>query len=122
GAVVRVERRDGGGGESVGGVGRGVVDRGGVMFEGGARERALGIYDLAANLAPTDADVLQRREWVVIGKEGGDPLQAIANTEAAVKASPDDFRAVQQLDYLLSRQREFQRVLLLWDDYLSRHP
>ena len=101
---------------------RGLVYQGWVIFKGGARDRALRIYDLAANLAPTDADVLQRREWVVIGKEGGDPLQAIANTEAAVKASPDDYRAVQQLDYLLSRQREFQRVLPLWDDYLSRHP
>jgi tetratricopeptide (TPR) repeat protein len=101
---------------------RGLVYQGWVIFKGGARDRALRIYDLAANLAPTDADVLQRREWVVIGKERGDPLQAIANTEAAVKASPDDYRAVQQLDYLLSRQREFQRVLPLWDDYLSRHP
>ena len=101
---------------------RGLVYQAWVISNGGARDRALRIYDLAANLAPTDAEVLQRRESVVIGKKGGDPMQAIANAEAAVKASPDDFRAVQQLDYLLSRQRQFQRVLPLWDDYLSRHP
>ena len=101
---------------------RGLVYQGWVIFKGGARDRALRIYDLAANLAPDDAEVRQRREWIVIGKERGNPLPAIASAEAAVKASPDDFRAVQQLDYLLSRQREFQRVLPLWDDYLSRHP
>ena len=43
----------------------------------------------------------------MIGKEGGDPLQAIANTEAAVKASPDDFRAVQKLDYLFRDSASF---------------
>jgi Flp pilus assembly protein TadD len=39
-----------------------------------------------------------------------------------VQRSPDDLRALQQLDYALARRGEFQRIVDLYTAYLARHP
>lgn len=88
----------------------------------GHREDALRLIDLAAELAPTDANVQWRRAAIVTGKKDpgqGDDIEAL---EKAVRDRPDSFRAVQQLDYALARRRQFDRIVTLWTDYLGRHP
>lgn len=98
----------------------------GLVFEGwehhtaGRRDDALRVYDLAAELAPNDARVQQRRAAVIAG--GGDPASAVAELEKAAAGAPDDFRAQQSLDYALARAGRFDRVVVLWTEYLARHP
>ena len=87
----------------------------------GHREVALRLIDLDAELAPTSPRVLQTKSSIVTGKDitAGDDLSAL---EQAARDRPDDFRAIQQLDYALSRSRQFPRILELWNGYLTRHP
>ncbi len=95
----------------------------GLVYEGwqrrtaGDREGALRIYDLAAELAPNNREVQGRRALIIAGDEAAD-----AGANEGVQGVPDDFRAVQQLDYRLARKGEFGRVVALWNDFLARHP
>jgi len=92
-------------------------------YKAGRRDDALRVLDLANDLAPSNRDVLQRRSWIVTGAPyGSDAGPDIAALEAAVKASPDDFRALQSLDYALAPQGKFDRIVAMWTDYLARHP
>jgi Flp pilus assembly protein TadD len=83
----------------------------------GQRADAIGILDLAAELAPGDPEVLGRRAQVLSSGAGSD----IAALEAAVQSRPDDLRARQELDYALSRQGDFKRIAQMWTEYLARH-
>lgn len=81
----------------------------------GDRDRALRLLELAAELSPGNTDVTRRHGWAVIGLDGGAPAAAGAPTA-------DDFHAVQQRDYELSRTGRFADILPLWDHYLAEHP
>jgi len=100
----------------------GLVFEGWERFKAGKRDDALRIYDLAADLAPTNGELLSRRPWVIVGHEGATVDEAIASAEAALRAHPGDFRATQELDYDLSRKGAFVQILPLWDSYLAAHP
>lgn len=87
----------------------------------GRRADALRLFDLAAELAPENRDVIRRRSEVVVSgiDAAGNDLAAL---EAAAAAAPNDFRAHQRLDYALARQRRFERIAEIWDGYLTRNP
>jgi tetratricopeptide (TPR) repeat protein len=87
-------------------------------YRAGQRDDALRIYDLAAELAPTERRVIGGRAAAILGTETPD----IAALEEAVRKAPDDLRLHQQLDYALAKERKFERIAEVWTDYLSRHP
>lgn len=102
---------------------QGVIFEGWEHYKAGRRDDALRVYDLAKELAPTNRELSQRRDIVILGVPyGSDAGVDIAALEGAVKERPDDFRAVQQLDYALAREGKFDRIIAAWTDYLSRHP
>ena len=84
----------------------------------GALPDALRVLDLAAELAPSDREVLGRRAQVLLGMDAPD----ISALEAAVAANPDDLRLHQQLDYALSVRRDFPRIAQMWTKFITRHP
>lgn len=86
--------------------------------QAGRREEGLRLYDLAAELAPLDDDVLGRRARLLLGSDNPD----IATLEAAVEKNPDDLRLHQQLDYALSAKGDFARIAAMWTEYIGRHP
>jgi tetratricopeptide (TPR) repeat protein len=100
---------------------KGLIYDGWVHHKAGRRQDALRIYDLAAELAPRNPEVQSRRKWVIAG-EGGSSTEELAVLEEQVRKAPDDFRALQQLDYALARRGQFERVVELWTAYLARHP
>jgi Flp pilus assembly protein TadD len=100
---------------------KGLVYDGWVHHKAGRREDALRVYDLAAELAPRNPEVQSRRKWVIAG-EGGGSAEELAALEEQARKAPDDFRALQQLDYALARRGQFERVVELWTAYLARHP
>jgi tetratricopeptide (TPR) repeat protein len=87
----------------------------------GDRERAIRLLDLALQLSPFDREVQKRREEAVRGNVQGTPDE-IARLEALARDSPNDFRALQHLDYALAKQKRYDRVIELWTEYLARHP
>ncbi len=99
----------------------GLIYEGWVHHQAGRREQALQLYDLAAELAPRNHEVQTRRHAIMAGASGTSP-EELARLEGQVQRSPDDFRALQQLDYVLVRRGEFQRIVELNTAYLARHP
>jgi tetratricopeptide (TPR) repeat protein len=99
----------------------GLVYDGWGHYKAGRRNDALRLYDLAAELAPTNADVQFRRAAIVGGKSdsGG---EKIAMLEERARKSPDDFRAHQELDYTLAAQQQFPRIVEMWTAYIARNP
>jgi tetratricopeptide (TPR) repeat protein len=87
------------------------------LHKGGKRVEALRLFDLAAELAPLDREVLGRRTYVLT--DGAPGVEAL---RAAVAASPDALIATQQLDYALAKQQRFDEVISLWNGFLSRNP
>lgn len=96
---------------------KGLVYDGWQRNQGGDRAGALRVFDLAAELAPNNRDVQRRRAQLIAGGEAAD-----AGVDEEVQGASDDFRAVQQLDYRLARQRQFDRVVAVWNAFLARHP
>jgi tetratricopeptide (TPR) repeat protein len=115
---LRVDPTDGNAKHMAANVVQGLVYDGWQHHKAGHRDDALRVLDLAAELAPTDREVLSRRAWVILGTEQPD----IPALEAAVVKSPDDLRLHQQLDYALALKSNFARVIELWTGYLARHP
>jgi tetratricopeptide (TPR) repeat protein len=100
---------------------KGLVYEGWVHHQAGRREQAIQVYDLAAELAPRNHEVQGRRHSIIAGAGGNSP-EELARLEEQVQRSPDDLRALQQLDYALARRGEFQRIVDLYTAYLARHP
>lgn len=86
----------------------------------GDEQAAVRLLDLAAELAPDDPRVTRQRGWTILGDAAAP--DAIAELEAAVRREPDSFDARRRLDYALSRQRRWDRVVPIWDEYLAAHP
>ena len=86
----------------------------------GKHEDALEASELAMALGPMDRDAHATHAWLALG-DATTPERVTA-LEARVAADPGDFRSVQQLDYALSRENAFDRILPLWDAYLAVHP
>lgn len=100
---------------------RGLSDQGLKAHQEGRRDDAVRLLGFAEQLSPFDQTVRQRREQAVRGNVTGTP-EEIALLEAKVKQAPDDFAALQQLDYALAKNRTYPRVIELWTAYLKRHP
>jgi tetratricopeptide (TPR) repeat protein len=103
---------------------QGLIYEGWRLNEEGQREAALRVLDLAAQLAPGNAEVQSRRASIISppAPEQGGQADELAELEQRVRADPDDFRAHQELDYALARRGEFDRVIDLWTGFLSRNP
>jgi tetratricopeptide (TPR) repeat protein len=100
---------------------QGLMYDGWVHHKAGRRQDALRVYDLAAELAPTNREVQSQRNWVIAG-EGNSSTEELAALEEQVRKTPDDFRAAQQLDRALQRRGQFERAVPLWTAYLAWHP
>lgn len=99
---------------------RGLADEGASAHRRGDRETAMRLLELASELSPFDREVHDLREQAI---RGGVTATAdeLASLEAKIKALPDDFRAHQQLDFALAKQRKYERVIEMWSEYLQRH-
>lgn len=100
---------------------RGLANEGSAARQRGDRDAAIRLLDLASELSPFDRDVHDLREQAIRGNVSGTPDE-LAALEAKIKAAPDDFRAYQQLDFALAKQRKYERVIAMWGEYLERHP
>jgi tetratricopeptide (TPR) repeat protein len=113
---------------------QGLLADGWKKHSAGDSAAALRMLDLAADLDPSNGDVQRWRAAVVLGpaSTGGPPTPAAASApngdaeierlEARAKSAPDDFEAHRSLDYALARRGAYERVVTMWNDYLSRHP
>ncbi|MCY1041921.1 DUF4034 domain-containing protein [Corallococcus sp. bb12-1] len=99
------------------GVVKGLISAAWEQHEAGRREEALRLFELAGELAPGDPEVTRWRARVVTS-----PLHAEARVGEEQAQAPEDFRAVQQRDYALARERRFAEILPLWDAFLARNP
>jgi tetratricopeptide (TPR) repeat protein len=90
------------------------------LAEGGDLAQANELMERATHLAPEDESTRTYRERI----RRGDPYAARKGVEgllADVRSHPDDFDAHLRLDHALARNREFDRVVALWTEYLKRH-
>jgi tetratricopeptide (TPR) repeat protein len=117
---LRVDPTDKWGKATLPSVVKGLIREGWKHHEAGRRAEALRVYDLAAELAPTNPEVQGRRATIVGGKPPTD--ERIAALEQAAREKPDDFRAHQELDYALAKQGKLDRVIALWTDFVARQP
>ena len=83
--------------------------------------RALDLLDLAISLAPRDRQLHSRRSEVILPQGPLDDAK-IQELEKAIADRPDDFHAVQRLDYVRVKKKELERVVKLWNAYLERNP
>ncbi|WP_244237355.1 DUF4034 domain-containing protein [Corallococcus llansteffanensis] len=109
---LRLEATDAEGRALQPGVVKGMVYAAWEQHEAGHREEALRLLELAGELAPGDPEVSRWRTRIVTSQP---------QAEAQLK-EPEDFRAVQQRDYALARERRFAEILPLWDAFLARNP
>jgi tetratricopeptide (TPR) repeat protein len=101
---------------------KGLVYQGWEDLKAGRQADAIRIYDLAAELAPSNQEVQGRKVAVMMGGKKPDPGAAV-QLEAAVAASPDDLLLRRQLDYAIAlTSKDFERIVASWTDYLGRHP
>jgi tetratricopeptide (TPR) repeat protein len=99
----------------------GLIFAGWERFQAGDREGALRDYDLAVELDPGNHEAQGRRAAIVAGGKT-EPAALTKQLEEAQQDVPDDFRAVQRLDYQLARQGRFGPVVGLWNKFLEKHP
>jgi tetratricopeptide (TPR) repeat protein len=86
----------------------------------GRHEEALGAAELGLELGPVNGHVHATYEKMVVGN--ATTPERVAELQQRVAQSPGDFRAVQQLDYVLSREHRFDEILVAWNAYLGVHP
>lgn len=83
--------------------------------------RAIELYELAQSLYPFARDVQMKRAAAITSGLNGTPAE-VAELEAAMKRTPDDFVAFLRFDYVLAKRREYPRIIAAWSDFISRHP
>jgi tetratricopeptide (TPR) repeat protein len=98
----------------------GVVEAAQRLEKGGQHEAALQAAELGLELGPVDPHAHQVYSAIALG-DATTP-ERVAALQRRVSENPGDFRAVQQLDYALSRDRRFADILPLWTAYLALHP
>lgn len=86
----------------------------------GKHEEALQASELGLELGPLDRQAHGVYAGIVIG-DATTP-EGVAAVQRRVADDPGNFRAVQQLDYALSRGRRFSEILAAWNAYLALHP
>ena len=101
---------------------RGIVYQTHRLDLAGKHEDALEAGELGLEIGPTDRDVNGIYARTVLG-DATTP-DRIAVIQAHVAESPGDFRAVQQLDYALSKQggQPFEHIAQMWTAYLALRP
>lgn len=99
---------------------RGLTSMGWRAHQQGKAVEALELLDMAADLDP-NRDVEGRRVAVLTAGFHGKESE-IAALEQAALAAPDDFHSRIRLDYALSQRAEWNRILVMWNEYLARHP
>jgi hypothetical protein len=86
----------------------------------GKHEDALQAAELGLELGPLDHRVHGTYVKLIVG-DATTP-ERIAAVQSKAAASPGDFRSVQQLDYVLSREQRWDEILAAWNAYLAIHP
>jgi tetratricopeptide (TPR) repeat protein len=97
-----------------------LIYEGWVHHKAGRREDALRVYDLAAELAPTNQEIQSRRGLIMIGETASDG-DKIAALEDQARSLPDNFHVRENLHYELGRAAQFPRIVEMWTVYLATH-
>jgi tetratricopeptide (TPR) repeat protein len=97
-----------------------LVYEGGQLYKTGKRDEAIRLLDLAAELEPGNAELQQRRAFIVAGTAPSSDARQQADAKAT--AGPDDFDATRQLDYNLAAEGKFDQIIDMWSHFLAKHP
>ncbi|NOU33669.1 MAG: DUF4034 domain-containing protein [Polyangiaceae bacterium] len=92
-----------------------------VAHKEGRREDAVRLAELSTELSPNEPQMHRLKNTVVLGLNPDRP-ELEGELRAALQKNPDDVRAVQHLDYFLASKRRFDQIVVLWGDYIARHP
>lgn len=82
----------------------------------GRQDEAAALFEVGLQLAPDDFDLMSRRGFNRLEGSG------VADLQARVETTPDDYRQHLELDHALATQRRFDEVVAMWNGYLARHP
>ena len=106
--------------ESLGFVANGLTFLGWQAHKEGRNEEAIRLLDQAAELLPSRD--LEARRFAVLtsGFDGSD--EEIAKLETEANAHPNDFYAHQRFDYALSKRRDWNRILAIWNRFIQANP
>ncbi len=100
---------------------RGLVHEAWQHQRAGRLDDAVRVYDLAADLAPTNREVLSRRSAAITGASRPGP-EDLAREREATTRFPDDFPRCRRLSYVLNGLKRFDDALALWASFLQRQP
>src|SRR5690606_28087987 len=82
---------------------------------------ALSLDAPAHALSPIACSVTHERSIVARAGLTGAPDE-LPRLEQAAREAPDDFDAHLRLDYALAQRQDFERVVALWTEFLTRNP
>lgn len=77
-------------------------------------------FERAIEMAPEDADLYYRRSRALADAQHY--RESLADVERAIELDPDQIRFFVMVDWLLFRERQLERIIAHWDDFISRHP
>ncbi len=94
--------------------------KGDELYREGKLSDAIKQYDQALEMSPADTRVLEWRSKAHLTLNHYAEAEADARVLMAV--NPDYYEGFRQADYSLAYQKRWEDILLIWEDYLSRHP
>jgi len=81
---------------------------------------ALRLLDESMDLLPNNATEQRRNALLTSGFHG--TAEELATLERAAKADPHDFYAHQRLDYALSQNAQWERIITMWTAFILDNP
>ena len=77
-------------------------------------------FNSALELTSDDADIFYRRGLAL--NKSNMYQAAVSDLKRAIELSPDTIQYYISIDYLYSRQRDWNSILKYWDKFISNHP
>jgi len=97
---------------------KGLIYEGWEKHKSGDDESALKILNIAAEIAPENKDLANRRAWIIANRKDKAPDIGENN----ILEPPDDFQEMQTLDYNLARKGQYSLIVNLWSKFIEKHP
>lgn len=85
------------------------------LGKAGKYVEAADYFALGLQLAPDDADMMQREAW-------NQKSMGLEDIERQLAAAPDDFALHLRVDHGLAASGRFTQVVEIWDRFITRHP